>query len=206
MTTSAFRTNSAPVQGAEPAVERGSQMFKSASGAVIARGVLATVVGVIAIAWPQVTVLALVILFAIYAFTDAVMQLGRAFSGDRAGPVIGHLLLALVDVAAGVIALSWPGATAQVLVLLIAIWAFVAGFLEIFAAFAVGKAAGTRAMLVLTGLVSLALGVVLASRPDIGALSLALVYGLFSLILGVSQIVLGIQLRQSGGVVSLPDR
>jgi uncharacterized membrane protein HdeD (DUF308 family) len=55
-----------------------------------------------------------------------------------------------------------------------------------------------RAMLVLSGLVSIALGVVLTSRPDIGAVSLALVYGLFSLVYGVSQIVIGIQARRSG--------
>ena len=52
--------------------------------------------------------------------------------------------------------------------------------------------------MVLSGLVSIALGVVLSSRPDIGAVSLALVYGLFSLVYGVSQIVIGVQARQSG--------
>jgi uncharacterized membrane protein HdeD (DUF308 family) len=174
-------------------------MFKSLSTTVIVRGVLAIIVGIIAIAWPKVTVYALVILFAVYAFMDAGIQIARAFGGRRAGSLLGHLFIALVDVAAGVIALSWPSATVQVLVVLIAIWAFVAGFLEIFAAFAAGIPAGIRAMLVLTGLVSVALGVVLAARPDIGALSLALVYGLFSLVYGVSQLMLGIQLRQSGG-------
>jgi hypothetical protein len=33
----------------------------------------------------------------------------RAFSSAKAGPVVGHLLLGLVDLAAGVIALAWPG-------------------------------------------------------------------------------------------------
>jgi uncharacterized membrane protein HdeD (DUF308 family) len=173
-------------------------MFKSLSTSVILRGVLATIVGVIAIAWPGVTILALVILFAVYAFMDAAVEGSRAFSSGNAGPVFGHLLLALVDVGAGVIALAWPGATALVLVLVIAIWAFLGGFLEIFAAFRAGETAGIRAMLVLSGLVSIALGVVLSSRPDIGAVSLALVYGLFSLVYGVSQIVIGLQARQSG--------
>jgi uncharacterized membrane protein HdeD (DUF308 family) len=43
-------------------------MFKSLSTSLIARGILAVAVGVIALAWPSVTVLALVILFAVYAF------------------------------------------------------------------------------------------------------------------------------------------
>ncbi len=70
--------------------------------------------GIIAIAWPGVTVLALVILFAVYAFIDAGLQTARAFSSGTAGPVFGHLLLALIDLAAGVIALVWPGPTALV--------------------------------------------------------------------------------------------
>jgi uncharacterized membrane protein HdeD (DUF308 family) len=173
-------------------------MFKSTSTSLILRGVLATIVGIIAIAWPGVTVLALVFLFAVYAFIDAGLQAMRAFSSAIAGPVFGHLLLGLIDLAAGVVALVWPGPTALVLVLVVAIWAFAAGFAEIFAAFRRGEAAGTRAFFITGGLVAIAFGVVLFSRPDVGAVTLALLYGLFSLIYGSSQIVVGIQTRRTG--------
>ena len=113
-------------------------MFKSTSTQLI---VLAVIVGIIAIAWPGVTVLALVILFAVYAFMDAGLQMARAFSSGSAGPVFGHLLL---------------------------------------------------------GLVSIAFGVVLFARPGIGAVTLALLFGLFSLIYGISQIVTGAELRRTG--------
>ena len=86
-------------------------MFKSVSTSLILRGVLAIIVGIIALAWPGVTILALVILFASYAFIAAGLQAMPAFSSGRAGPVISHLLLALVAAAAGVIALVWPGPT-----------------------------------------------------------------------------------------------
>ncbi len=102
-------------------------MFKSQSTSLILLGVLAIIVGIIAIAWPSVTILALVILFAVYAFIGAGLQAMRAFSSATAGPVLGHLLLGLVDLAAGVIALVWPGPTALVLVLIVAIWAVIAG-------------------------------------------------------------------------------
>ena len=173
-------------------------MFKSTSTSLILLGVLAIIVGIIAIAWPGVTILALVILFAVYAFIDAGLQTVRAFSSGSAGPVFGHLLLGLVDIAAGVIALVWPGPTALVLVLIVGIWAFIGGFAEIFAGFGSGETAGTRAMFILAGLVSVAFGVVLFARPGIGAVTLALLFGLFSLIYGVSQIVMGTQLRQTG--------
>ena len=172
-------------------------MFKSSSTSLILLGVLAVIAGIVAIAWPGVTVLALVILFAVYAFIDAVLQAMRAFSSRAAGPVFGHLLLGLVDLAAGVIALVWPGPTALVLVLVIGIWAVVGGFVELFAAFGSGETAGTRALFILGGLVSIAFGVVLFARPGVGAVTLALLFGLFSVVYGISQIVIGAQLHQA---------
>src|SRR6266571_8916093 len=85
-----------------PTQPRGiSPMLKSVSNALILRGALAVIVGIVAIAWPGVTILALVILFAVYAFLDAGLQAVRGFSSATAGPVLGHLLLALIDLAAG---------------------------------------------------------------------------------------------------------
>jgi uncharacterized membrane protein HdeD (DUF308 family) len=77
-------------------------------------GILAVIVGIFAVAWPGVTILALVILFAVYAFMDAVLQATRSFTSRAAGPVAGHLLLALIDLSAGVVALIWPAPTAFV--------------------------------------------------------------------------------------------
>ena len=172
-------------------------MFKSLSTSLIVRGILAIGVGIIALAWPQVTVLALVIMFAVYAFIAAGLEAVRAFSSGKAGPVLGHLLLGLVDLAAGVVALAWPGPTALVLVLVVGIWAVTAGIVEIAAAFHAGEQAGTRAMYILGGLVTIAFGVVLCARPGIGAITLALLFGLFNLVYGTWALVQGIELRHT---------
>jgi uncharacterized membrane protein HdeD (DUF308 family) len=169
-------------------------MLKSLSMSLIVRGILALAVGIMALAWPGVTVLALVILFAVYAFIASGLEAMRAFSSAKAGPVIGHLLLGLADLAAGVIALAWPAPTALVLVLIVGAWAVVAGLVEIAAAFGAGEPTGTRALFVLSGLVSVAFGVVLFARPGIGALTLALLFGLFNLIYGARALVQGIEL------------
>jgi uncharacterized membrane protein HdeD (DUF308 family) len=166
------------------------------STSLIVRGILAVIVGVIAIAWPGVTVLALVVLFAIYAFIDAGLQASRAFGSAAAGRVLGHLLLALVGVAAGLVALAWPDITAMALTIVVAVWAYFAGFFEIWAAFQDDEKAGMRAMFIIGGLLSIAFGVVLSSRPDIGAVTLALLFGLFSLAIGVMQIVVGVDARR----------
>jgi uncharacterized membrane protein HdeD (DUF308 family) len=181
-------------------------MFKSTSTSLILLGILAVIVGVIAIAWPGVTILALVILFAIYAFMDAGLQAAQAFRSRSAGPVFGHLLLSLIGLAAGVVALVWPRPTAFVLVIIVAAWALVGGVVEFFAGFQSGETAGTRALFILSGLVSVAFGVLLFARPGVGAVTLALLFGLYSLIYGFSQITAGVQLRQVGGSLkSLTD-
>src|SRR5271166_6245062 len=140
-------------------------MLKSLSTSLIVRGILAVIVGIIALAWPSVTVLALVILFAVYAFMAAGLQAVQAFSSRNAGPVFGHLLLGLVEIAA---------------------------------AFGHGEAAGTRALFILGGLITVAFGVVVCARPGIGAVTLALLFGLFSLIYGTWALVQGIELRRTG--------
>lgn len=173
-------------------------MFRSSSTSLIVRGVLAAIVGVVAIAWPGVTILALVILFAVYAFMDAGLQGTRAFTSRSAGPVFGHLLVALIDIGAGIFAIVWPGPTALVLVIVVAVWAFVGGFTEIFAGFQSGERAGTRALFTIGGLVSILFGIVLFARPGVGVLTLALLFGLYSLFFGVSQITMGIEVHRAG--------
>jgi uncharacterized membrane protein HdeD (DUF308 family) len=169
--------------------------MKSLSATLIWRAVLAIVIGFIAIAWPGITVEAFVILFAIYAFLAATTEFGVALASRRAGSVLGHVLLALISVAAAITALAWPGITALALVLVIAVWAFLLGVMEIGLAFRAGETAGERALLGLTGLVSVALAASFWVRPDIGAITLAEVYGLFSIVSGVSGLVIAMNVR-----------
>jgi uncharacterized membrane protein HdeD (DUF308 family) len=173
-------------------------MLKSHSTTLILIGVVAVIIGIVAVAWPGITILALVILFAVYAFMDAGLQTARAFSSRTAGPVLGHLLLALVGLAAGLFALAWPAPTAYVLVIVVAAWAFAGGVAEIAAGFQIGESAGTRSLFILAGLVSVLFGVLLFARPGVGAVTLALLFGLYALIYGFSQITAGFQLRQVG--------
>ena len=97
----------------------------------------------------------------------------------------------------GIIALAWPGPTALVLVLIVGVWAIIAGLAEFFAAFQSGEPAGIRAMFILGGLAAIAFGVVLCARPGIGAVTLALLFGLFNLIAGSWMLVQGIELRRT---------
>lgn len=63
-----------------------------------------------AVAWPGITIGAFVLLFAVYAFIAGGTELVLMAMSRTAGPVVGHLLVALIDIAAVV----WPGPTALV--------------------------------------------------------------------------------------------
>jgi uncharacterized membrane protein HdeD (DUF308 family) len=169
----------------------------SLSSSLLWRGLGAIVVGLISVAWPSVTIGAFVILFAVYAFIAAVGDVMRAFSSDRPGPVFGYLVLAALSVVSGLVALFWPGITALALTILVGSWALVIGAIEVAIAFRPGETAGQRTMWVFRGLVSVALAVVLFIRPDIGAASLATVFGLFSIFYGAFALTLYFDIRQA---------
>jgi uncharacterized membrane protein HdeD (DUF308 family) len=170
-------------------------MYRPTTTSSVLLGILAIIIGIFALAWPGVTILSLVLLFAVYAFISAGMQGARAFGSRSAGPVLGHLVLAVVDAAAGVFAVAWPAPTALVLVLIVGVWAITGGVFEFFAAFRAGESFGLRTLLILGGLVTAAFGVVILARPGIGALTLALLFGLFAFTYGIWQVVLGIELH-----------
>ena len=109
-------------------------------------------------------------------------------------------MLSIVSIAAGIVALAWPGITALALTVWVGAWALVTGIAEMIVSFQGSKTAGERALWMLSGLISVALGIVLFIRPDIGALSLATVFGLYAVVYGVSGVVLSFQTRKAGSV------
>jgi uncharacterized membrane protein HdeD (DUF308 family) len=121
---------------------------------------------------------------------------------DRFSMSISNSLLwrGLLAIVIGVVSVAWPGITALVLTVWVGIWAVVTGIVETAVTFQGRKMAGERALWMLSGLVSVAFGIVLFIRPDIGALSLATVFGLYAIVYGVSVAVLSFQTRKVGSL------
>jgi uncharacterized membrane protein HdeD (DUF308 family) len=149
---------------------------------LVLRGVVAIVFGALAIVWPGLTILVLALLFAAYVLVDGLVTVVLAFRhGQDAPRRVARVLIGLLSVAAGVVALVWPGITALVLVVLVGAWAVVTGLLEIFAASR--AAAGWWSIVV--GIASLAAGVLILANPRAGAYAIALVIGVYAIIAGV---------------------
>jgi len=101
----------------------------------------------------------------------------------------------------GALMLCWLLLRARLVPGWLAIWGLAGAALYlaqgIAAAFGSGEPAGTRAMFILAGLATAAFGVVLCARPGIGAVTLALLFGLFNLIAGIWMLAQGIELRRT---------
>ena len=124
-------------------------------------------------------------MFAIYAFLNAIGQLVAMFTVERSvGRDILRLVMALIDVAAGLVAVVYPGITAEVLAIVVGIWAIFGGSVEL-----AGAWTGRSGWLAVGGLLTVAVGIVLVVWPSIGAVSLALVFGIYLLAYGITLLV-----------------
>jgi uncharacterized membrane protein HdeD (DUF308 family) len=149
---------------------------------VALEGVIAIVFGVLAIAWPGLTILVLAVLFAVYVLVHGVVTLARAARRGMDVPRrVARILIASISIVAGVLALVWPQITALALVFLVGVWAVASGLLEIFAASRLS--AGWWPVVV--GIASLLAGVLILVNPRAGAYAIALVIGVYAIIAGI---------------------
>ncbi len=157
------------------------------------RGALALLFGVGALSYPGLTVLVLIIFFGIYALIDGVMALVMGIGEKKWS---GYMLLGLISVAAGVVAIARPGATALALLFVIGIWALVKGVTEIVAAIQIRKEVEGEWALALSGVFSVLFGLFILVRPGAGALALVWLIAIYAFALGILQLMVGFKLRR----------
>jgi uncharacterized membrane protein HdeD (DUF308 family) len=165
---------------------------------LLLRGIAAISFGVLAFIWPGLTLLTLIFLWGAYAIADGAFALGAAVSskGGEIAPRWWLALIGLAGILAGLLAFVWPAITAQVLLVLIASWAIFTGALQIWGAIQLRKEIEVEWMLVLSGLLSIALGVALLARPGVGALAVIWLIGSFAILVGCIYVSLALWLKK----------
>jgi len=164
---------------------------------LLLRGLAAIAFGVIAFFWPDITLVALVYLFGIYAIADGLVAIGAAFNamGD-AGPRWWLGLSGVVSILAGLAAFFYTGITAWVLLVFIAVWAIIIGLTLIWGAIELRKISDDAWLLGLIGALAVAFGVILIAKPSAGALALVWVIGWFGIMFGSLFIGLAFRLKK----------
>jgi uncharacterized membrane protein HdeD (DUF308 family) len=162
----------------------------------ILRGLLAILFGVVAFAWPGLTLATMVIFFATYALIDGVFTLIKAFSNWRE---LDHRWLLLLEGTLGILIglLTWhaPALTAIGLLVYIAMWSVVTGAFRIAMAFRLRKEIEGEWLLGLSGLLSILFGLMLVWDPGVGALAVLWLIGGYAIAFGVVMVMLGFRVR-----------
>lgn len=161
---------------------------------VLVRGIFTLVFGAVAVFWPEITLLALVILFGAYAIVDGVTAI--VMGARRASGRGWVVFIGVLGVVAGIIALVWPGITALALLYVIAFWALVLGLSNVVNGFGLKGDSGGRWMFILSGLAGILLGILLLVQPGEGALALVFTIGFLAIVWGVITIIGSVRLRR----------
>jgi uncharacterized membrane protein HdeD (DUF308 family) len=159
------------------------------------RGIAAILFGVLTLVWPGLSLAVLVLLFGIFAVISGVSAIAAALR-SREEQHWGVLLFeGILGVLAGAVALAWPGITALAFLFLIAGWALLTGILELVAPLSFPMSFGRSLLSVISGIVSIVFGILIAAQPAAGLLTVAWLIGVYAIIVGIMHLVVYFEAR-----------
>jgi uncharacterized membrane protein HdeD (DUF308 family) len=174
-----------------------SNLTRGISTAAILSGLLAVVLGVVMLAWPQPSVVAAAVLFGVYLVVSGVALVFFAFSlPASAGGRFLTFISGVASVALGILAFRHFGEGYAIL--LLAIWV-ATGFI-IRGVFATASAISVpgfpgRGWAIVFGVISIIAGFVVLAYPFDSIETLAFVVGAWLIILGAMEVISGFGMR-----------
>jgi uncharacterized membrane protein HdeD (DUF308 family) len=191
----------------EAQLHEGEQALAHIWKAMALRGAVAIAVAVLILVWPSIGLSALIALFGAFALVSGLATIVGAFSVPLTGSRRAWLVIdGLLGVAVGVVVFIWPGLSALGLLYAVAAWAIVIGTFEIALSFNLPISGRRSLLLGLSGLLSIAFGVIMFAKPGAGAIALLALIAAFALVSGVMQIVFALELRRVAGELERPFR
>lgn len=177
-------------------VQVAQQVLQSYRNLVLVRGIIALLFGVLVLViQPAITLQVLVYLFGAYAILSGITAAATALRFTKEEGWALMLVEGILGILVGIVAFVWPGITAFALLFLIAAWAVVTGVMEIVAALILPRGVGHGWLLGLAGLASLIFGVLIATWPRAGLLTVIWLIGIYSIVFGILSMVHFFQLR-----------
>lgn len=169
---------------------------------LLLRGLALLLVGFFALAVPGLTLYGFIIGFAIYVLVVGVLNLITTLSSLGRLPLwFLNMVLAALEVGVGVYALRHLTMAATTLILLVGLVLVVRGILEVISAYGDGFDARHRSLVAITGILSLAAGIVVWAYPSSTVLAFTWVVGLYAIVAGSFLVAVSIEARNLLGSV-----
>jgi uncharacterized membrane protein HdeD (DUF308 family) len=162
----------------------------------VLRGVAAIIFGIMAFAYPGLTVAVLIMLFGAWVLVDGVFRVIGAIGHRSSDKEWGFdLIIGIIGIIIGILTFIHPKITALALLIYIAAWALMIGATEISVAIKLRREIKGEWFLILMGLCSIAFAIMLLWNPLPGALALVWLIGSYAIVFGVLGIIFGFRLR-----------
>jgi len=163
---------------------------------LLLRGIAAIIFGLLAFAWPGLTLVTLILFYGAFVLVDGVLAVIAAITGGVPGSRWWLAIIGLLGIAAGLVTFMMPGLTAVLLLLFMAGWAIATGVFQIIGAIKLRKEIDNEWLLILGGIISVLFGVSMMLAPGAGALALVWVIGAYSVVIGAIFVALALRLRK----------
>jgi uncharacterized membrane protein HdeD (DUF308 family) len=162
----------------------------------LAAGVLTTIIGLVALFFPEPTLLAVGIIFGAYLIFWGVMEILRGITDESDMSTVlkvVYVILGTLTVFAGLILLVRPGQSVVLAALVLGFWWVVSGVMQ----FVVGIAQSEgRAWNLMLGALGMVAGAIILFQPAIGLVTLVWIVAIGLIVQGVIEIALGLQIRK----------
>jgi uncharacterized membrane protein HdeD (DUF308 family) len=163
---------------------------------ILLRGIVAILFGIMALAWPGITILVLVMLFGASAAIDGVLALIVGIKGGTPVPRWWLIVVGLIGILAGIATMTMPGITALVLIMIIGGWAVARGIFEIIGAIQIRKEIDDEWFLILHGAISVLFGLYVLIFPGAGAIALIWAIAIYAIFIGLMMVAFSLRLRK----------
>jgi len=175
-----------------PAETRGD--LRQVGTLLIVAGIIGTIAGILAIVYPDVTLLALALIAGINLLILGVMSLVDAFSDDSDTTTrVLAAVLGLLGIMAGLVVMRRPGESLLAVLLVLGIWLVVTGIVDLVRAIANAESRGFR---LLAAVVDIVLGGLILALPDVTLGTLAVLIGIAFIVRGLLSVWRGVALRR----------
>jgi uncharacterized membrane protein HdeD (DUF308 family) len=163
---------------------------------VLLRGLAAIAFGIVALIWPAMTLLTLVLVYGIFAIADGVLSIiGAIADREKSSSTWLLALVGVLGIIAGTLALVWPAFIAVGLVLYVGLWAIFRGVVDVVAAVRLRKDIPNEWMLALSGVLSIVFGFLIFMAPAVGLLAVIWVIAFCAILEGLLLCSLAFRLR-----------